>query len=145
MSTATSIEAEHRTAEKALAWFLRIGGACLLLAFAAALLPVGWMDAIHRRAGLGDLPRAPIVEYLARSASLLYGFHGAILVYLGLDPRRHAPLIAYIGWLTAGFGAAILAIDLAARMPLPWTACEGPPVILAAAAMVFLARRIAQH
>ena len=48
---------------------LRAGGTILVTAFAAMLLPVDWMAATHEWLGLGAFPRAPVVDYLARSVS----------------------------------------------------------------------------
>lgn len=130
----------HPRSEKYLAIILRIAGGVMLLAFAAALLPFEWMGAIHRWLGLGELPRAPIVEYLARTASLLYGFNGCLLLFLGRDPRRHAALILFIGALSAPLSVAVFIIDVAAGMPWSWTLGEGPPVLILAVAIVLLAR-----
>ena len=50
---------------------LRLGGCLLLTAFVAVLLPVSWMAATHEWLGLGEFPRAPVVDYLARSVAAL--------------------------------------------------------------------------
>lgn len=127
-----------------LAVFLKLSGAVMLLAFPAALLPARWMDGIHQWLGLGDLPRGPIVDYLARSASLLYGYQGAILLYLSRDPRRHAPLLLFLGLVSAALSVAFVLIDLGAGMPLYWTLGEGPLLLVFSAAIILLARPLAR-
>lgn len=83
-----------------LAWLLRLIGASLLLALPAVVLPPSTMDAIHRDAlQLGPLPDAVIVQYLSRTASLLYAMHGALMVYVSFDVPRYRPLIVVLGVL----------------------------------------------
>ena len=66
--------------QRLLVLLLRLAGAVTIAAFPAMLLPTDWMDATHRWLGLGELPRAPVVEYLTRSIAALYGFHGVLLL-----------------------------------------------------------------
>ena len=49
---------------------LRLAGAVMVTAFLAVLLPADWMADTHTRLGLGEFPRMPIVDYLARSVAL---------------------------------------------------------------------------
>lgn len=125
-----------------LTWLLRIAGGALLLAAPCSLLPMDWMSAAHNALGLGPLPQGPIVVYLARSASLLYAMHGAILLALAADVQRYRPLIACIGLLTFAFGAGVALIDAGAGLPWYWTALEGPPTALMGAATYRLARAV---
>ena len=60
----------------------------MLLAFFAIFLPVRWMAVTHEWLGLGEFPASPLVDYLTRSASLLYAWHGGLL--LVLSPRIFA-------------------------------------------------------
>lgn len=122
-------------------FLLRLGGCLMLLAFLAVPLPWSWMDASHRLLGLGPLPEGAIVEYLARSISLLYGVHGGLLLVFSTDIRRYAPAIRFFGAMDMVFGAAVLAIDLEAGMPLFWTLNEGPPVAIVGAVLFALAPR----
>lgn len=108
---------------------LRLGGAVMLLAFVAAVEPWSLMEATHGRLGLGTLPATPIVEYLARSISLLYGFHGVILLVLASDLERFRPLVRVVGWMNMVLGAGLFAIDLDAGLPAWWTWSEGPSVL----------------
>jgi hypothetical protein len=109
---------------------LRLGGIVTVSAFGAILLPTDWMAGVHAAIGLGEFPRAPVVDYLARSIAALYGFHGVLLLIVSMDPRRYFTIVRYVGWMNALFGVMIMAIDLHARMPMLWTALEGPPIVL---------------
>ena len=109
---------------------LRIGGAVTTAAFLAVLLPVDWMATAHQKLGLGAFPRAPITEYFARSASLLYGFHGVLMIIVARDPVRYRAIVTYIAVMNISFGCAIAAIDVHAGMPWWWTAGESGSILL---------------
>jgi len=100
-------------------------------------VPERWIDMAHHWAGLGALPREPIVGYLARSASALYALHGAIVVYISFDVCRYAGLIRFMAWAALVHGAVILGIDLVQHMPMYWRYGEGPS--FAATGLVVLA------
>jgi hypothetical protein len=127
--------------EKILVWLLRLGGVVMLTALGAVVMPFDWMNSIHRQAGLGELPHVPIVGYLTRSISGLYALHGALLVFLASDVRRYLPVVRFLAWAGAAFGAMMLAIDRAVGMPLPWNVCEGPFVVLLSAVILWLTGR----
>jgi len=128
--------------ETALIWLLRIGGVMTLLAFGAVFLPVDWMAATHAWLGLGEFPRSPIVDYLTRSISALYAFHGGLLLLVSWDVRRHARVVAYVAVASIVFGVLLFGIDLHAGLPLRWVVCEGPPVVLVGVAILYLVRRV---
>ena len=88
--------------------------------------PRAWLDWGHRAAGLGELPAAPIVGYLARSASVLYALHGALVVYLSFDVERYWSLIRFLALLALVHGAIIMAIDWSEALPFWWRCLEGP-------------------
>src|SRR6476646_5130413 len=117
---------------------LRLGGCFTVIAFLAILLPVDWMAATHRWLGLGEFPRAPIVDYLTRSVAAMYGFHGVILLVISRDPIRHLDLVRALGVMNIVFGTLLLFIDLHAGLPLHWTLTEGPPVVGFGVAMLYL-------
>jgi hypothetical protein len=108
---------------------LRLAGTVMVTAFLAVLLPADWMAATHRGLGLGEFPRTPIVDYLARSIALLYGFHGVLVLIVSRDPVKYRAIVWYLAVMNTLFGAAILAIDIHAGLPSMWTLLEGPPVI----------------
>src|SRR5687767_4147070 len=85
--------------ERLLAFLLRVAAVVLLLALAAVFFPRSWMSAVHEVMGLGPLPEGPIVDYLARSASLLYAHLGALYWFVAPDVRRHLPVIRFLACL----------------------------------------------
>ena len=66
------------TSDKALVLLLRFVGVPALFALVAVFIPVSWMAATHHWLGLGEMPTAPVVEYLARSVSAFYALVGAL-------------------------------------------------------------------
>lgn len=114
---------------KLLVLLLRMAGMVMVTAFLAVLLPVDWMAGTHRWLGLGDFPRTPIVDYLARSIALLYGFHGVLVLIVSRDPVTYRTIVWYLAVMNTLFGVVILAIDVHAGLPAAWTLLEGPPVI----------------
>src|SRR5688572_30322393 len=119
---------------------LRLSGGATVIAFAAMLLPVDWMAALHEPAGLGEFPRTAVVEYLARSIAGLYGFHGALVLMIARDPLRFRPFVTYVATLNIVFGLMLIAIDLHAGMPWFWTLVEGPAIVVVGVAVAFLNR-----
>ena len=93
-----------------LVFLLRLSGSFTSLAFLAMLLPVDWMDAIHRALGLGELPRAPVVDYLARSVAALYGFHGVLLLLVSTNPVKYRDIVWFIAILNIVFGAMMYTV-----------------------------------
>ena len=126
-------------AEKILAVVLCITAGVLLLALAPVFFPHAWMAAINRAVGLGALPDTAIVGYLTRSLSAMYAFHGALVLFVSLDVRRYRPFISCLAGLGVIFGAFMLALDVRLGMPLAWTLCEGPVIVILCAAILALA------
>ena len=117
---------------------LRLAGVVTAAGFLAILLPREWMAATHSWLGLGEFPRAPVVDYLARSIAALYGFHGVLLLIVSRDPVRFRPIVTYIGVMNIAFGLIITAIDLYAPMPWLWTLTEGPPILAFGLVVLYL-------
>jgi hypothetical protein len=117
----------------ALVVVLRVVGVVELLALVAVVMPRAWMAASHSWLGLGTLPEAPIVGYLARSTSLLYAIHGTILFFVSFDIARYWRLITLIASLAMIQGAFMLGIDLAEGMPVWWVVSDSLGVILSGA------------
>ena len=109
---------------------LRFTGCVLITAFLAIFLPVEWMASTHRALGMGEFPRAPVVDYLARSVAALYGFHGVLVLIVSGDPVRYRGIVSYLGIMNVLFGVTVLGIDLHARLPVWWTVLEGPPLVI---------------
>jgi hypothetical protein len=119
---------------------LRLAGCVTATAFLAIFLPADWMAATHQWLGLGEFPRAPIVDYLARSIAALYGFHGVLLLIISGDPVRYRTIVSYVAAMNALFGLIVLAIDLHAGLPIMWTLLEGPPITAFGIAIAVLNR-----
>lgn len=117
-------------------------GALDLLAFGAMLMPEAWMAAGHAWLGMGEFPRAAVVDYLARSVSLMYAQHGAVFLFLSGDVVRYRPLIQWMAFIAILSGGIMLVIDLSAGIPLFWTVLEGPGYIALAGAVLLLCRRV---
>ena len=133
-------------AERILKIFLRVYGTVAGLAVFAVFMPRAWMAATHEAIGLGAFLEGAIVEYLARSASALYAFHGGLLWIVSCDVRRYAAIIAFIAVACIAFGLFILALDVSLRLPLGWILCEGPSIlILSLVTLVLLAKARARR
>jgi len=115
-----------RRAARVVRWSLRLFGSVDLLATAAVLMPVEWMRAVHALCGLGEFPDGPLPLYLARSTSMLYAFHGAILWCLSTDVLRYQTVIRFVGAGTVACGLILIPIDFSAGIPSWWTWMEGP-------------------
>lgn len=134
--------AKRCRAETALVALLRGVGLLELSALAAVFFPTAWMEALHAAAGLGVFPHGVLTEYLARSLSLLYAFHGAIVLYLSFRVRRHLEVVGVLGGLTVAAGVGMLGLDLWVGMPWPWTLAEGPSIVAIGLAMGVLSGRL---
>ena len=121
---------------------LRFTGCVLITAFLAIFLPVEWMASTHRALGMGEFPRAPVVDYLARSVAALYGFHGVLVLIVSGDPVRYRGIVTYLGVMNVLFGITILGIDLHAGLPIWWTVLEGPPVVIIGIIVTALTRSL---
>lgn len=127
---------------RVLALLLRLIGLVMLPAFAAVFLPTAWMARAHGALGLGEFPATPIVEYLTRSISALYGVHGGLLLVISGNVERYRGVVAYVATMHLFFGLGMLAIDVHAGMPWFWTVAEGPPIVAAALILLYLLRSI---
>jgi hypothetical protein len=128
--------------ERILRFFLRYIGSVSLLALLAVFMPYRWMDAVHRWLGMGTLPPDPIVGYLARSLSLFYALLGALLLYCSFEPRRHRPVLCFLGAAFAFFGLVMWGVDFVEAMPPFWKHLEGPMVIVMGCVLFGLSARL---
>jgi hypothetical protein len=119
---------------------LRFVGVTALFALAAVVMPSSWMAATHRRLGLGQMPTAPVVEYLARFLSASYAVTGALCLVVAADLERYRPLVRFLGAAFGLVSASLLGADLAAGMPWWWSASEGPGGVVFGALLFVLAR-----
>jgi len=129
--------------ELAIVIIMRVIGVSGLFAIPAIFLPYSWMNAIHEYMGLGVLPDAPIVSYLARSLSAFYAVVSTITLFIASDIRRYRSFVTVWAIIAIMNGFVLLGIDVTAGMPVSWTVSEGPPVIATALLVLWLQRKIA--
>ena len=129
------------TAEKLLKWLLVVLGAMAATAVVPMVMPFAWMQRANDALGLAPLADTPLIQYLTRSLSAVYALFGVMTIFIGLHVRSYRRLILLIGWLTGLLGLALTVIDFAVGMPPSWSWGEGPPTIVCAAAMIWLAQR----
>ena len=134
-----------KASEHILVWLLRLFGASTLAALGAVFMPYDWMNLIHQRLGMGELPHIPIVGYLTRSISALYALHGALLILVSLDVRRYLPIVRFLGVGAVVVGILLFGLDHAVGMPVLWTIGEGPPVVVIGVVILVLAGRVKTH
>jgi len=113
-----------------------------MLALIAVVMPYSWMNAIHNRLGMGELPPEPIVGYLARSTSAFYAMFGGLLWVVSFDLSRHRLVLFYLGVAVFLFGLILFAVDLLEGMPRWWSLTEGPINISFGLLILFLSRRM---
>lgn len=130
--------AQLTSSERALTWMLRFNGLITLLALPAVFMPMEWMDKTHRFLGMGAMPRGPVVEYLARTVSALYAFHGGLCLLLARDVRRFGPIISYVAVVALCFAALVFWIDHHARLPRSWMWSESGTVAVMSGIILFL-------
>lgn len=109
---------------------LRGAGYVTLLAFPAAVMPAGWMTSIADWTGAGPLAADPLSFYLARNLSLMYGFVGVGVLYIGWNLDRYRSLVRPLSFAMIAFGASQLIVDAQAGMPWWWTLGESLSTIV---------------
>ena len=105
----------------------------------AVIAPPVWIARTHELIGLGPFPEGVVVPYLARSASLLYALHGAVLWGLSSDVVRYRPLIFWLGWLAVLHGLMIFVCDQSLALPVWWQWIEGPSFASAGVTLIVCA------
>jgi hypothetical protein len=125
---------------RAVALLLRFFGILDLLALIAALAPRSTLASGAQMVGLA-LPAEPLPEYLARTASILYALHGAVVLFVSFDVLRYWALIRFMACVALMHGALVLAIDAAEGMPVWWRLLEGPVISVTGAVVLLLQHR----
>ncbi len=129
------------TSLRLLRFLLLMLGWAMVAAAVGMVMPWSWMTAGHQAIGLGELPAAPIVDYLIRSASALYVMHGLLCLFAARDLARRLDLAQLLGWLWLSFGVAVTIFELMAGLPWWWVVGEAIGTIGGGLAIVVLARR----
>lgn len=95
-----------------------------MLAFIAVVMPRSWMEMSHEWLGIGPMPTGPVLIFLARQASYVYGMHGISLWILAKDVVRFRPLVILNGISFLLAAPVFAAIDYTANMPWWWTIAD---------------------
>lgn len=101
-------------------WVLRFTGALEILAFVAVVMPRSLMEWSHRWLGMGEMVGGPLIMFMIRQASYVYGMHGMSLWVLASNPRRFRPLVIFNGISFLVAGPVFFLIDYTSGMPLWW-------------------------
>lgn len=117
---------------------LRGTSVLFLLAFVGAALPENWMKAVYEWGELGSWPGGPLLVYLVRVVSILYGFLGLLALYLSFNVRRYRPLIRFIAIVSFAFAPVMFWVIWAAGLPTVWAVSE-PTSILVVSAFWYIA------
>lgn len=124
-----------------LAWLLRLAGAVEILAFIAVVMPRSWMEISHAWVGLGEMPNAPVLMFLIRQASYVYGAHGISLFVLASNVERFRPLIILNGITFLIAGPVFFVIDYTSGMPWWWTVADPLSCMFFGAAVLWLSAK----
>jgi len=103
------------------AWLLRLAGATEILAFISVVMPRSWMEVSHAWLGLGEMPSGPIIMFMIRQASYVYGMHGISLWVLASNVERFRPLVILNGISFLLAAPLFFIIDYTAGLPFWWT------------------------
>ena len=131
--------------ERLLSWVLRGVGATEVLAFFAVVMPRSWMETSHAWLGLGEMPGGPLIMFMIRQASYVYGMHGLSLWVLASDVDRFRPLVIFNGISFLLAAPVFLLIDYTSGVPAWWTAVDTLGCGSFGAALLWLSRGGAPH
>jgi hypothetical protein len=99
-----------------------------------------WSAAVEALQGLGakEVPDDPMLDYWLRMAAGAFTLIGIWYFILFLQPRRHAAIIPYFGWLMIVEGAILLIHGLRLQLPpFPFCADTAACFIFGAAIVYF--------
>ena len=122
------------------AWLLRLAGAVEVLAFIAVAMPRPWMEVSHAWLGLGEMPEGPLIMFMIRQASYVYGMHGVSLWVLASDVHRFRPLVTLNGVSFLLAAPVFFLIDYTSGVPLWWTAADTLGCAFFGTALLWLVR-----
>jgi len=122
-------------------WLLRLAGATEILAFISVVMPRSWMEVSHAWLGLGEMPDGPIIMFMIRQASYVYGMHGISLWVMASNVERFRPLVILNGVSFVLAAPVFFMIDYMAGMPLWWTVADTLGCGFFGAALLLLSRR----
>ena len=131
--------------ERLQSWLLRLFGSIEILAFFAVVMPRSWMEVTHASLGLGEMPGGPIIMFMIRQASYVYGMHGLLLWILAWDVIRFRPLVIFTGASYLLSAPVFFLIDYSSGMPWFWTISDTVGGALVGGALLFLSLRGARR
>lgn len=123
------------------AWLLRLAGAAEILAFFAVVMPRSWMEASHAWLGLGAMPAGPVLMFMIRQASYVYGMHGISLFVLASDVEKFRPLVRLNGVSFLLAAPVFFLIDYYEGMPSWWTLMDSAGCGFFGASLLWLSRK----
>ena len=126
--------------DRTVSLLLRAAGCLNLTALLFAFGPRSLLEWGHRTLLTAPFPEEPVAEYLARSASLLYAFHGCLLIHAAGDVRKFAGWLRLYAALVAAGGPLYLGIGLVSGMPAWWAWGEGGTLLAGGLLVLWLMR-----
>jgi len=108
------------SADRLQTWLLRLAGSFEILAFVSVVMPRSWMEQSHAWLGLGIMPDGPVIMFMIRQASYVYGMHGVSLWILASDVNRFRSLVRFNGISFLLAGPVFFLIDYHSGMPWFW-------------------------
>ena len=134
------VHRQPMNADQLQSWLLRLAGATEILAFFAVVMPRAWMETSHTWLGLGNMPEGPIIMFMIRQASYVYGMHGVSLWILASNVKRFRPIVVFNGFSFLLAGPVFFLIDYYSDMPWFWTVIDSLGCGLFGAALLWLNR-----
>jgi hypothetical protein len=116
---------------------LRFAGSVCSLAWLAVAMPVDWMNWWHDSLGLGEMPRAAIVEYLARSTAALCGLYGIVLLWISCDVPRYVGLLRLITYSVFALACASCIVMWDSGLPAWWLAGDAVANLIVTVGVVY--------
>ncbi|HHH76473.1 MAG TPA: hypothetical protein ENL03_05560 [Phycisphaerae bacterium] len=129
---------------KLLKLILVLGGAFMLLAAVAVVMPRSWISYCHERLTLGKFPDQPVAEYLARLSSALYTILGGLILILARDVIKYAVIISYVCIAIAICAMAISLMAWVGHMPWWWALGDMASAVPFAGATLFLQWKVSR-
>ena len=128
--------------EKLLTLVLKGFGIVCCLAVVPLLMPTSWMAACHEWLGMGEFPKMPVAEYLARMTSGLCAFLGVLALLLASDIQRYAAAIRLLAISIGLLEVINLFYGLPSGMPAWWLWTDAVGAGGFAIAVIYLQQKI---
>ncbi|MBN2269232.1 MAG: hypothetical protein JXN61_01375 [Sedimentisphaerales bacterium] len=124
-----------------LAAMLRVSGVGMMFSLIFVFCPFSWMVRINGWLGMGqELIYTPVTNYLIRTLSGMYAIIGGLFIFVSFDLPRYRDIIRFLGTIAIAAGVGVTILDAILRLPLAWTALEGPMTIALGAIILYLSK-----